>query len=56
MIKKKKIRIFFEPIDMEVEIPDGLDGYDEENEINEIVYGYREEEILEKAKIDFWEE
>ena len=53
---KKKVRIFLEPIEKEIEIPESYNEREIEEEINWNVYTYREDEILNEAKIDFWEE
>lgn len=52
----KKIRIFFKPIEKEIKLNDNLDEREIEEEINWNVYTFREEEILNQARIDFWEE
>lgn len=55
---KKKIRIFFEPIEKEIEINQNIinDERAVEEELNWNVYTFREEEILNQARIDYWEE
>jgi hypothetical protein len=54
---KKKIRIFFEPVEMEIDIYDGLSKETIEAIINNKVYDFKsEEEICNQASIEYWEE
>jgi hypothetical protein len=53
---KKKVQIYFEPIEKEIELPEGLDEREIEEEINWNVYTYMEDEILNQASISYWEE
>lgn len=52
---KVKVRIFFREVETEIELPDDLDKEEVEQELNEQI-SIREEELLEKAEIDFFEE
>lgn len=52
---KIKVRVFFKEIETEIELPDYLDKEDIEQELNEQIC-IREEEILEKTEIDYFEE
>ena len=52
---KVKVRIFFREVEIEVELPDYLDKEDIEEELNEQI-SIREEELLERTEIDFFEE
>ena len=52
---KVKVRIFFKEVETEIVLPDYLDKDDIEQELNEQI-SIREEELLEKTEIDFFEE
>jgi len=52
---KIKVRVFFKEVETEIELPDNLDKEDIEQELNEQIC-MREEEILEKTEIDYFEE
>ena len=50
-----KVRIFFKEVETEIELPDYLDKEEIEQELNEQIC-IREEELLEKTEIDYFEE
>ncbi len=52
---KVKVRIFFKEVETEIELPDYLDKDDIEQELNEQI-SIREEELLEKTEISYFEE
>lgn len=52
---KVKVRIFFREVETEIELPDDLDKEEIEQELNEQIC-IREEKLLEKTEIDYFEE
>jgi len=52
---KIKVRVFFKEVETEIELPDNLDKEDIDQELYEHIC-MREEEILEKTEIDYFEE
>lgn len=52
---KVKVRIFFREVETEIELPDDLSIYEIDQELNEQIC-IREEELLEKTEIDYFEE
>ncbi len=55
-MSKKRLRVFFTPIELEVEISDKLDEDEKEQRLNEIVYLEKAVEITNETVIDFFEE
>lgn len=53
---KKKIRIFFEPVEISVDIDDDYDEIETEMEITRQIYDIRIDEINQETCIDYWEE
>ena len=53
--QKIKVRVFFREVETEIELPDDLSIYEIEQELNEQIC-MREEELLEKTEIDYFEE
>ena len=54
-MSRRRITIYFKPISKIFEVNDMLEE-DEEMEINNLVYDKYEEDILQEAEIDYWEE
>ncbi len=53
---KKKIKVYYTPVEIEVELDDDL-AFDEiEQEINRQIYDIRIDEINQETCIDYWEE
>lgn len=52
---KKKVRIFFSPIDINIELNDNIEEDEIERELCNIVYDERQDEFKEMAEIDFFE-
>lgn len=52
---KVKVKIFFEEVESEIEIPDNLDKEEIENELNNKI-SELEEKIKEKTEISYFEE
>lgn len=55
-MSKKRLRVFFSPIELEVEISDKLDQIETEQRLNEIVYCEKTNEITNETVIDYFEE
>lgn len=55
-MSKKRLRVFFTPIELEVEISDKLDEVEKEQRLNEIVYLEKAVEITNETVIDYFEE
>lgn len=55
-MSKKRLRVFFSPIELEVEISDKLDEAETEQRLNEIVYCEKAVEITSETVIDYFEE
>lgn len=53
---KRKIKVFFTTVDIELDIPDNLDEREIEEEINKQVYDKRIDEITNETMIDYFEE
>ncbi len=53
---RKRITVYFRPLETEIELPDNLEEYDIEQELNAIVYGKKMDEITDQAEIDYFEE
>lgn len=53
---KKKVKVYFSPVVLEVKLNDKLNQYEIEEEINRQVYIVQEDEIKNETIIDYWEE
>lgn len=53
---KKKIKVYFSPVIVEVEIDDNLNEEEAEQEINRQVYDVQVDDITNETVIDYWEE
>lgn len=53
---KRKIRVFFTTVDIELDIPDNLDEREIEEEINKYVYDKKIDEITNETMIDYFED
>lgn len=53
---KVKLRVYFETVDLEVEVPDNLDEDELHQELSNKVYLEKTDDITNKAKIDYFEE
>lgn len=52
---KKRITVYFTPINLEIELDDNLDKREIEEEINRQVYDLQVDEITNDINIDYWE-
>lgn len=53
---KKKIKVYFSPVIVEVEIDEKLNKEEAEQEINRQVYDVQVDDITNETVIDYWEE
>lgn len=52
---KKRITVYFTPINLEIELDDNLDKREIEEEIDKQVYDLQADEITNDVDIDYWE-
>lgn len=52
---KKQITVYFSPVTFDIELADGLDEREIEEEINRQVYDVEIDNITNNAIIDYWE-
>lgn len=53
---KKKIRVFFEPVEISIDIDDDYEEIEAEMELTRQIYDVREDEIMNKTNISHYEE
>lgn len=53
---KRKIKVYFTTVDIELDIPGNLDEIEIEEEINNQVYNKKIDEITNETMIDYFEE
>jgi len=52
---RKKVTVYFRPIEKIIEIDDELTEIEAEMELTRQIYDVLDEEILSEAEIDYWE-
>lgn len=55
-MSKRKVVVYFKPVELEVEISDDLDKDEIEQELDKIVYYEKIDEIVNETVIDYFDE
>lgn len=53
---KKKVTVYFKPVNLEIELRDNLSEEEIEQEINKQIYDAQIDDITNATVIDFWED